>query len=409
MITFKTFLTEASGKNTHLEHLEDEVFNGGIAGTRKALTFLEKLTKMLAGRSKSGVNVTVKWDGAPAIIAGINPENGKFFVGTKSVFNKEGKLNYTPRDIDNNHGGSGALPDKLKIALQELPKLGFKGVIQGDFLYTAEDIKTVEIDGETLVAFRPNTITYTVPMNSDLAHKILNSKMGIVFHTSYSGKKISDMKASFGVDSTKFRHVPSCWATDATFRDESGTATLTKDETANVTMLLSKLEDLFNRMDPRVVNSIASDSNLQALIKTYTNAQIRSGLGIEGSKKYASGLVDFITAKYDKEIAALKTDKGKDKKRLGLDTLHLLIKNNRVQLINMFRMSELITEVKAILLRKLQQVKSLGTFLETPDGYKVTAPEGFVAIDHVSGSAVKLVDRLEFSKANFTLEKNWKK
>ena len=407
MINFKKYLVESEDKNTHLEHVEDEVFNGGIAGTRKALTFLEGLAQMLAGRSKGRVNVTVKWDGAPALVCGINPENGRFFVGTKSVFNKEGKLNYTARDIDKNHGGG--LADKLKVALQELPNLGIRGVIQGDFLYTTEDIKTIEIDGEALIAFRPNTITYTVPVNSSLAQKILNSRMGIVFHTSYSGKTIESAKASFGVDSTKFRHVPAVWATDATFRDASGSATLTNEETSQVAALLSKLEEMFNSMNPSVVNGIARDENLRSLIKTYINSQIRGGYGIEGSKKYATGLINFIEAKYEKEINALKTEKGKARKQTALDTLHNIIKSNKAHLIDMFRMSALIAEVKMILLNKLASVKSLGTFLETSDGYKVTAPEGFVAIDHISGSALKLVDRLEFSKANFNAAKSWKK
>lgn len=406
MLTFKKYITEAAeGKNTHLEHLEDEVFNGGIAGTRKALEFLLKLRNMLAGHAKSKVNVTVKWDGAPAVICGINPENGKFFVGTKSVFNKEGKLNYTNKDIEKNHSNTD-LQDKLKICLQELSKLGITGILQGDLLFTKGDLREVDIDGEPHLAFRPNTITYTVPLNSSLASRISNARLGIVFHTSYSGKTIQTAKASYGVDAAKLKQPSSVWATDATFRDESGTASLTQEETTQVSQMLAEIGKLFNQMDARVVNGIAGDNNLRLLIKTYTNAQIRTGLGIEGSKKYAKGLVDFIEARYQKEINALKTEKGKAGREETLKQLKSLLKSHREQLVLMFRIAELMSEVKSLLISKLKSVKSLGTFLETPDGFKVTSPEGFVAIDHI-GNAIKLVDRLEFSRANFNLAKTW--
>ena len=166
MLTFKQYLTEAKeGKNLHLEHLEDEVLNNGINGTRGAINFLQSLRDMLAGNAKRSVNVTVKWDGAPAVFAGINPENGKFFVGTKGVFNKTPKVNYTDADIDTNHP-SGGLNEKVKVALKYLPKLGIKGVLQGDMLFTQSDLSTETIDGVSYTTFQPNTITYAIPKES---------------------------------------------------------------------------------------------------------------------------------------------------------------------------------------------------------------------------------------------------
>ena len=119
MFSFKGFTT--TERNTHLEHLEDDIINRGTKGGQNAINFLKSIRNMLAGSSGKKVNMTVKWDGAPAIICGTNPENGKFFVGTKSVFNKNPKINYTNADIDDNH--SGGLADKLKVALKYLPKL----------------------------------------------------------------------------------------------------------------------------------------------------------------------------------------------------------------------------------------------------------------------------------------------
>ena len=135
MKSFNAF-TLSESKNLHMEHLEDSIFNEGSKGAVNALKFAESVADMLAGNAASSFNVTVKWDGAPAVFCGINPENGKFFVGTKSVFNKTPKINYTNADIDANHGHSKGLSDTLKIALANLKDLNIKGVLQGDVMFT---------------------------------------------------------------------------------------------------------------------------------------------------------------------------------------------------------------------------------------------------------------------------------
>lgn len=406
MKSFKQYIFETVDKNTHLEHLEDEVFNGGVEGTRRAIYFLTGLRDMLRGNSTSSVNVTVKWDGAPAIVCGTNPENGKFFVATKSAFNKNPKLNYTHNDIENNHSGSEGLVKKLKLALDNLKHLGIKGVLQGDLLFTQEDLVSQVIDGEKLITFTANTITYAVPEDSELAQKIKTANIGIVFHTTYTGKSIPELKASFGASVSSLKKTPSVWATDATFRDESGTATLTATETGYVSERLSLLGKTFRQMDSKVVTSIITNEELRMLIKTYINSKVKVGQNIEGTKKYATGLIQFIVERYQKEIDKLKTDKGKQNKKSKLDEIVSFVKKNQKQFIVLFMVSAIISDIKGTLISKLKKVNSIGTFLQTADGYKVTSPEGFVAIDH-SGKAVKLVDRLEFSRANFTLEKSW--
>src|SRR5210317_1591135 len=194
MFSFKGFITKE--KNTHLEHLEDDIINRGSKGGENAINFLNSVRNMLAGSVGGKLNMSVKWDGAPAIFCGLNPENGKFFVGTKSVFNVSPKINYTPGDIRSNH--SGELANKLLVCLRELPKLGLKGVYQGDLLYTRGDLKIAAINGEKMITFTPNTITYAVPAASDIGRKIARAKLGIVFHTVYSGKSMSSMTAGFG-------------------------------------------------------------------------------------------------------------------------------------------------------------------------------------------------------------------
>jgi len=195
MFSFKGFIT--SNKNTHLEHLEDDIINRGSAGGENAVAFLKSVRNMLAGSASGRVNMSVKWDGAPAIICGKNPENGKFFVGTKSVFNKTPKINYTPGDISRNHSGPVAM--KLMACLRDLKRLGITGIYQGDLLFTKGDLRMASIDGEKMITFTPNTITYAVPINSKLGRKISRARIGIVFHTYYSGKDMKSLSAGFRV------------------------------------------------------------------------------------------------------------------------------------------------------------------------------------------------------------------
>ena len=154
MLKFKEFLAEQ--KNTHMEHAEDDVLNGGVNGTRKSINALRAVRDMLAGHSEKKVNITVKWDGAPAIFAGEDPTDKKFFVAKKGVFNKNPKIYKTNAEIDADT--SGDLAEKLKACLKELPALGIKGVIQGDLLFTQSDLKSATIDGEKYITFHPNTL-----------------------------------------------------------------------------------------------------------------------------------------------------------------------------------------------------------------------------------------------------------
>lgn len=406
MKSFKEFITES--KNTHLEHIESAVLNGGIDGTRQAIDFLRGLRDMLAGHSDARVNVTTKWDGAPAIFAGIDPETKKFFVGTKGVFNKEPKLNFTNDDINKNHPSAG-LNKKLKVALAELSKLSIKGVIQGDMLFTKEDLKTQTIDGEKYITFQPNTIVYAIPAKSALAREIKAAKMGIVWHTSYKGRRIQDMKASFNINVSKLGKSRSVWYRDATFKDESGNATMTSQETENLTAHLSAMGSLFSKMDSSIVNMISGDKEILALIKQFNNTKVREGSFIVNVRKHILELEKWIKAKYEAEAEKLKRPESKENKRSKAKLLLDVLQSNRDQLIVIFEMQKLIIEAKNIILEKLERVKGMGTFVQTSNGFQSTAPEGFVAVDRLSGDALKIVDRLEFSRQNFLATKNWSK
>ena len=405
MFAFASFLTEQ--KNLHMEHLEDEVLNGGVEGTRGAINFLQGLRDMLAGSSASSVDVTVKWDGAPAVFAGINPENDQFFVGTKGVFAKNAKINYTDTDIDNNH--SGGLAEKLKVALKELSKVNIQGVLQGDMMYTHNDITKETIDGEPYITFQPNTIVYAIPVKSKLAAKILSSNMGIVWHTTYSGDTMEDMTASFGVSSGAFSESSSVWQADASFKDHSGSATMTSKETGDVTKILSQAGKLFREIDSNTLAMVAGDPTPKELIKTYNNKMVREGQKISNPKRHTAGVIKFVYDKLKADVDKVKRENTKKEKQRKMDLYVDFFRKHSSDLVKIFALQNLLIDAKLIILRKLEQVKSIKTLMKTSTGFKVTSPEGFVAIDKLKGGAVKLVHRMEFSMQNFNAAKNWDK
>jgi len=407
MFSFKGFFTQE--KNTHLEHLEDDIINRGSKGGVNAINFLNSVRNMLAGNIGGKLNMSVKWDGAPAVFCGTNPENGKFFVGTKSVFNKSPKINYTPTDIRRNHGGE--LANKLQVCLRELPKLGLDGIYQGDLLFTRGDLKAVAIDGEKMITFTPNTITYAVPAGSDIARRIARAKLGIVFHTKYSGKTMSSLTAGFG--SIKGQGPSSVFLASAAFTDTSGSATFNKSELSRFDALIRMAQGSLSKakpiLDEMSKTSMSDQISVGYRLKTYFNSYIRnSKQGMEKVAVMQQGFRDYYESFIDAEIASRKTDKGKEKfiqqKKVGLQ----FIDRNRQALYFAIASHISLGNAKNFLIQKLNQVQSIGHFLRTPTGYKVTAPEGFVAVDRVAG-AIKLVDRLEFSRANFTIAKDWVK
>ena len=413
MISFTQLTEDKGGKNLHLEHLEDEILNYGVDGGRAAINFLRSLRDMLAGNARSSINMTVKWDGAPAIFAGIDPEDGKFFVAKKSVFNVNPKLYKSNKEIDDDL--SGTLNEKFKVALAEFSKLGIKNVLQGDLMFT-NDVNTDTIDGVNYYTFQPNTIVYAAPVDSDLGKSINNAKVGIVWHTTYTGKALQDMKASFGADIRGLKNLSSVWMDDATYKDVSGSATMNSKETAAVTAALSSTGSTFKRINATQLKKFL---NLQesmtgaiagASLKTYNNSKVRAGEKITNPKAHAKGYEKWVEMSIQKQIDKAKSVAGKDKytkiqkeyvREVGKHT------NNLIQIITF---QNYLVDAKSQIVNKLNSVKGLtNTFIKTANGFKVTNPEGYVAIDRVSGGAVKLVDRMEFSFNNFTAIKSWDK
>ena len=401
MFNFKGFLT--NDKNTHLEHLEDDIINRGAVGGDNAINFLKSVRNMLAASSGSTTNITVKWDGAPAIICGVNPENGKFFVGTKSVFNVTPKINYTQRDINRNHGG--VVAKKLSVCLANLSRLNIKGILQGDLLFT-NDLKSISIDGEKMISFTPNTITYAVPVNSDIGRRINRAKMGIVFHTQYSGRTMSNLSASFGtVTGSSNRNI---FLASAGYKDTA--VMFTKPELNNFDAQIRMAEGSLKKAGP--ILDLMSKSTQDQLsvgfrLKTFFNFFIRnSNSGMEKVRTMQVQFKDYYTNTLQAEIDSRKTPKGKEKYIKAKEDGLRFIDRNQTALYFAIASHITLGNCKTTLLQKMNQIQSIGHFIRTNKGYRVTAPEGYVAVDKVAG-AVKLVDRLEFSRQNFTMPKGW--
>jgi hypothetical protein len=403
MENFSEFITEQ--KNTHMTHIEDRVLYGGVSGTRQAIFALRDMRDMLAGKKEG--NISVKWDGAPAIFCGQDPRDGKFFVAKKGIFAKNPKVYKTNAEIDAEM--SGDLADKMKAALRYLPELGIKGVIQGDFLFGPGDLATKTIDGVKYVTFHPNTIVYAVPVNQ--AQPIKKAKIGIVWHTTYSGNDFESMKASYGVNVSKFKNSNNVWSQDAMLRDVTN-ATMSAKDTEEVNGYLSQAGYLFNKVAGSTLRELEANQDLARLIEQYNNTFVRQGAVIGDTKKHTAGLIKWINQKYQKEIDKRSTEKGKATQVAARDEiLKFFSPTNKTSLVNMFELQKVIVLAKLKLINKLDRLKQIGTFVQTKNGYKVTGEEGYVAIDHLGGDAVKLVDRMEFSYNNFSPDviKGWDK
>ena len=407
MKNFNSYLAEA--KNTHMTHIEDLILDGGVKGARQAILALRSMRDMLSGNAKAPMDITVKWDGAPALFAGEDPRDGQFFVAKKGIFNANPKVYKNHADIDADT--SGDLNRKLKIAFDNLKDLGVKGVIQGDFMFEKKDLKKENINGESHITFHPNTIVYAVPAKSQIGKEISKAEVGIVWHTSYSGANFESMNAEFGKDIVpKLRKSSKVWMVDATLRDLSGTATLTAKDSLEISKKLSDAGKIFKKISSGVLKEIESNKELNLIINVYNNTKVREGQRITNTKAHATGLVMFVNNRYAKQIDKLKTPVAKDKKETQRDELlKFFSKENIKNLQLIFDLQNLVIDSKLIIINKLNKLSKIDTFVKTKNGFKVTGVEGFVAIDRLEGGAVKLVDRMEFSTNNFSKDiiKGW--
>ena len=410
--TPKWLLCESAGKNTHLEHLEDLILNSGYAGAVTAFSYIDNIRVMLSKTVGNPGKITTKWDGAPAIICGIDPEDGKFFLGTKSVFAKDAKLVKSMRDIDTYYSDKPGLAEKLKYALKYLPSLGIGNVLQGDLMFIDKDVTVANIGNDECYVFTPNTISYAVPVNSKFGEVIKNAKIGIVFHTAYEGNSLPNMTAQFGVSVAGLNSTSNVWVDDATYKDLTGRATLTPAENNALTKAILAGQKTLTKITQEKFDIVIRNTEFSKYIKPYINNNIRSGDQIGDPITFLKRFIEFYTSKQQAEIAKLKggvESKAAQARIEKIKEQEQFIADNSNTLLGILAIYKKVIELKMAILQKLQQVESIvGTFVKTETGYKVVNPEGFVAIGH-DGGAVKLVDRLEFSRQNFAGTQDWKK
>ena len=400
----RQFLTEAV--NVHLYHIEEDIIRNGLVGAKSAVNYLNGLVNMMGGDTSNQVRVTVKWDGAPAIICGRDPLNGKFFVGTKSVFNANTpKVNYTFQDIDRNHPDKG-LNKKLKYAHRYLERLNIPGVVQGDLMFTPGDIKPERIDGEAYLTFTPNTITYAVQKGSKLYDQITKAKIGIVFHTQYSGDTLQNMDAEFGVDVGEFGQDPNVWYDDAYFKDMTGTATFTSDEVRSLKTQIAQIDQLIEQVPMPLWMKLSTNKEFTTYMMQFINQQVRQGKLGGNAKQMMQQFLNYYRDVQAQAKEKLKTDKAKDKRDQMVAVMGKLFTDNMEGVLKILQIHNQTISIKNSILKQINTVKATKQFIKTDQGFQVTNPEGYVAIDN-DGQAVKLVDRLTFSKQNFNAQKNW--
>ena len=394
---------EAEGVLKHLTHLEELILTSKQEGLNIAIQFLRELYDTFKGKADSKTFTSIKFDGSPASIVGINPENGKFFVSTKSLGNVNPKINYTDEDVDRNHGHAPGLVKKLKLALKYLPAVIRDGVYQGDFMFDQEDLKKQNIEGEDLILFKPNTITYAVEQHSPLGQRILNSKVGIVFHTKYLGPNLQNLKKSSDVNVSEFNQTQDVFVDDAKFKDISGVVTFTKQESDKIETLIDASITAGNRIKWDDI-----PDNVYSFLNTFINSLIRQGRFVEKPQEEYDNFVQWITAKANKDIEKMKTEKGKTQKQQALKSFLSKLESSKMDILNLFNLTKKLEQAKSMFITKYNSAIKTKQFLTQPDGtLKVAAPEGYVAVDHL-GNMVKFVDRLSFSAANFAISKGEK-
>jgi hypothetical protein len=396
-----------TGKNTHMTHLEEAIITDGHQGGLDAINLLKEMGNFLTGTGGRKAAVTVKWDGAPAVICGTDPSDGQFFVGTKSVFAQQPKLMKTPKDITENY--SGALAEKLISSLQYLSKCNIKGVLQGDLMFT-NDKKTQQIDGKSYITFRPNTITYAADPKSKLGKEIHRANLGIVFHTKYTGPSLAEMQASFGVKESDFSAAPGVWIATAEFKDIGGIAQLSGGEKSKYDAAVRRAEGSL-RQSRKILNAIQSGKKtlqVDTEFLKFFNNYVKEGRPIPSVEQAYQDFFYHMGREYEKKIKPLKTLKSQEAKVTQFVNAVQFLEDNQKELKMAIACYMNLQFCKHILVDKMKRVSDLHLFVDMGGGdYKVTTPEGFVGIR--GRTALKLVDRLEFSRLNFTVPKQWDK
>ena len=395
----------------HLEHLEDEMLNYGVEGCKAAVGFLQELRKMLGCDNSTGYMQT-KWDGLPAIVYGWHPQVKAFFIANKSAFNKETqKCAFSEKGVDDYYGHAPDMANKLKACLKYFPKLGIKGIVQGDFIASKGDIKTETVHGEKLYTFGNQAITYGIPVDHPLGKRISEAEIVVVLHTHYSGDNIQTMQAKGGLGTENLKTIKEVAVIDNdTPMHKIG---LNHQEEVKFDKMVASIENDCMKcgdfLDELVTNTGTTGDlkwHVASYLKQYINSQVKERKTIGNVDQYFEGLYNFYYDKTRAMLDKIKTDRTKTQKGAIVHQSLNYLRDNRSKWKDMLSLYKNIQDLKQLVIDKLDHLETFRTFARTDNGYKVTGPEGYVL--HKDGDMVKLVNRLEFSYINFTLAKSWR-
>ena len=407
MISFKEFsvglLNEEKRVHTHSTHIEDLLFVDGKSGLERTLKAFDDIKNSFGTTDISDNRIlSTKIDGSPAVIAGWLGNN--FFVASKGLFNKTPKINFTDDDVERNHGASQGLAKKLKVALKYFKSIIPKWkIFQGDFLYDVSDRKSEVIDGNDCWTWHPNTIKYAIEKDSPLGKRIGASKVGVVFHTEYSsdGEDVSSISLKgFNVTTDDLNPSNDVWATDAFQKSIGSIPHLTETEEKEYNRLIRKVRTLSSKVPWTYCRDFKVE--LMAFINTY----IANGRQYPSSLVMANDYEEYLLTKKQKEKDSKKTENGK----LAVDEKYKDVLQMPSNLDAVFEIYKILTDIKLnIFVKKVNDIKSTKTFLVKKDGTMVaTNDEGYV-LTKTDANGCKLVDRLEFARANFSslFAKGW--
>lgn len=381
-----------STQNRHIPHVEDLFLDLGMHGLYEAVDQLRALRRILEG-SETDYKLSTKYDGAPSLVCGIHPKTKKFFVGTKAVFNqKNPKICYNIADIMYYYPDNPNLGEVLHLCLHKLRELGITNVLQGDLMYTKANPSTSMLQwpsGYTAFTFTPNTVTYAIPYYTDLANKIMGSKLGIIFHTEYN----KDWNAKSHPDLSKLDYSNK----DVWFRDASFTMTDPRP-CSLLDLIADELEDRINKIDPSVVNKFSTNSRIKTLTNLFFNHIIREDIHYKTGAEFVVGLNCFIHERLNKEIDAASKTETKYKKLDEKDEIFRFLYLNHDMLSELFEIVLLIVIEKHLIIDMLNGNENS---IKTLDGKH----EGYVLSDQ-DNHLTKWVNRREFSARNFA-NKKW--
>jgi len=397
--------------NKHMSHAEDLVFLGGKEGLQWVIGMFKQLyTKLKSDTEKDQIKLSVKFDGAPSVF-GWSSFLGleKPGIAIKGLFAKDRKIIFNNEDIDKFYSKQPDLVNKLRFMLKYISFIEIPAgeIWQGDFLF---DKTTLKLEKDYYV-FHPNTIVYKIKKDSDIGKKIGNADIGVVWHTRYTGTSLDDISAKYNTKVHELNNHSKIFMTDPYIASLAGIVTLTEEEKDAFNKSILKIEDeAKNLYDAKGYKEIIDDAIFISLFKIFQNLLIKRNIRVKDSEYFLNEFVKFVNERYDKEFEEKKTEKAKNsiitKKQQILDKIE---QNEELKIIVSLILE--ITELKDIFIKKLNNIGKFETYLETRSGkYLSTGQEGF-AVSDIHGNVIKLVDRYDFSFANFSpnIVKGWTK